>query len=330
MEDSKLPGPEEKRRSRILNVLRVVVSVGVLAILVSRVDLAEVRQLLADTAWLPFLVALGLFLLGALVRAYRWGVLVWALGVRASWWRLVGLYFVGAFFSQFLPTGVGGDAVKMYELSHDDERAAAAISSVLVDRFLGLFVLFAIALLALAGGYELVTPQVRLVIALVFVASLVGAGLLLQRTWIEAWGRRLGVGRLLGRFRLLRELYESIHLYGPVALSKALVASVGWNLILVVAYYLLGQAVGINLSLWYYFLFVPIISVLLMIPSLGGLGVREGATVILFRQVGVPESQAFALALAYDVTLWTTALIGAGLYILQGIRGTRRGSRAQR
>jgi hypothetical protein len=327
MEGPKPPSSDKQSRNRILNVLRVVVSVGVLVILLSRVDLAEVRQLLVGMAWLPFLVALGLFLVGALVRAYRWGVLVWALGVRATWWRLVGLYFVGAFFSQFLPTGVGGDAVKMYELAHDDEGAAAAISSVLVDRFLGLFVLFAIALLALVGGYELVTPQVRLIIAIVFVASLVGAGLLLQRTWIEGWGQRLGVGRLLGRFRLLRELYESVHLYGPVALSKALAASVAWNLILVLAYYLLGRAVGIDLSLWYYFLFVPIISVLLMLPSLGGLGIREGATVILFKQVGVAEPQAFALALAYDVTLWTTALIGAGLYIGQGIRGTRRGAR---
>ena len=58
-----------------------------------------------------------------------------------------------------------------------DHRAAAAISSVLVDRFLGLFVLFAMALLALAGSYELVDPQWRIFIAAVFVGSLVAVAL---------------------------------------------------------------------------------------------------------------------------------------------------------
>ena len=97
-----------------------------------------------------------------------------------------------------------------------------------------------------------------------------------------------------------------------------------WNLILILGYYLLGVAVGIDLSAWYYFLFVPVVSAVLMVPSVGGLGVREGTTVLLFRQVGVGESQALALALAYDLTLLANGLLGATLYILQGARGARR------
>jgi hypothetical protein len=152
---------------------------------------------------------------------------------------------------------------------------------------------------------------------------LVGAALILQRTWIASLGTRLGVDRVLGRIKILRELYESLYLYGTVALLKASAASLAWNLILVFGYYLLGLAVGIDLQLWYYFLFVPIISVLLLIPSVGGLGVREGATVFLFTQVGIPETQALALALAYLVALWLIALSGGFLYFIQGMRGTR-------
>jgi len=311
---------KSKTRNRILNLLKVIISLGVLAVILSRVDLEEVIQLLYAMEWIPFLGAIFLFLSGSLVRAYRWEALVWALDVQVSWWRLVSLYFVGAFFSLFLPTGVGGDAVKMYELSRDDRKAAAAISSVLVDRFLGLFVLFAMALLALVGGYELVTPGIRILIAAVFVGSLIGAALVLQRTWIEAWGRRLGVDRLLGRIKILRELYESLHLYGSAALLRATAASVVWNLMLVLGYYFLGLAVGIDLSLWYYFLFIPVISALLTVPSVGGLGIREGATVVLFSRVGVDKSQALALALAYDVTLLANGLIGAVLYVVQGMQ----------
>jgi len=89
-------------------------------------------------------------------------------------------------------------------------------------------------------------------------------------------------------------------------------------------YYLLGLAVGIDLSLWYYFLFIPIISALLMIPSVGGLGIREGGTVLLFSQVGVDEHQALVLALAWDITMLVTGLIGATIYIIQGVREARK------
>lgn len=311
-------------RKRFANILRIAVSLaGILALVLTQ-DLDQMVRLLGEMDWWAFLGALSLLLLGSFVRAYRWGSLVWALGIQASWLRLTGLFFIGAFYNLFLPTGVGGDAVKMYELSRGDGDTASAISSVLLDRFLGLFVLLAMALLVLVGSSQLVRPDVRVLIVVVFFACLTGVALLRQRTWIEAWGRRLGLAQLLGRFKILRELYTSFHLYGTAALLRATAASILWNLMLIFAYRLLGSAVGIKLPLGYYFLLVPVISVLLIIPSVGGLGIREGATVVLFSQAGVPESQALALAVAYDATLFVTALIGGCVYIFQGVGGMRR------
>lgn len=308
-----------------MNLLRIVVSLGLLVVLLTQVNIGQTVQYLATMNWIPFLGAQILFLGGVLVRAYRWGFLVWALDVQVPWWRLATLYFVGLFFSLVLPTGVGGDVVRMYELSQDSKETAAAISSVLVDRFLGLFVLFALALLALTVGYQIVTPQVQILIAVVFAGCLAGVALVLQRTWIESWARRLGLDRLLGRIKILRELYDSLHLYGPAALLRATAASVVFNLMFILTNYLLGLAVGIDLSLWYYFLFVPIISAVLMVPSIGGLGVREAAYVILFGQVGVDRDHALALALAYLATMVFAGLIGAIIYIIQGVRGVRKG-----
>jgi uncharacterized protein (TIRG00374 family) len=310
-------------RNRVANILKVAISLaGIVAIAVTQ-DLRQVTQLFQEMDWWAFGGALLLILLGTLVRSFRWGTLVWALGIEAGWMRLTGLFFVGTFYNLFLPTGMGGDAVKIYELSRDDGDVASAISSVLVDRFLGLFLLFALALFVLAFGSELVGPDVRILIVVGFSACLIGVVLLLQRSWIETWGRRLGIGRFLGRFKTLRDLYESVHLYSAVTLARAALASVVWNVILILSYYLLSLAVGIELSIGYFFLFVPVISVLLLVPSVGGLGVREGATVVLFSQAGVPESHALALALAFDVTLLVTALIGASIYIFQGLFGMR-------
>ena len=311
-------------RGRLTDLVRIAVSlVGLVAVLLTQ-DLNQVFELLTSLDWRPFVVSLLLFLSGSFVRSYRWGSLVWALGIEVGLARLTGLFFVGTFYNLFLPTGMGGDAVKMYELSRDDGDAASAVSSVLVDRFLGLFVLLAMALLVLAGSHQLVRADVRAIIVVGFFGCLLGVVLLLQRTWIEGWGRRLGLNRLLGRFKILRQLYGSIHLYGTAALVRATMASVVWNLILILVYYLLGISVGVDLSIGYYLLFVPVISVLLVVPSVGGLGIREGATVLLFSRVGVSEAQGLALALAYDVLLVASALIGAIVYIRQGVAGLRR------
>jgi uncharacterized protein (TIRG00374 family) len=287
-------------------------------------DLEQVLRHLRDMNWLLFGMALLLFLAGSLVRAYRWGTLVWSLGIQVSWLRLAALFFVGSFFNLFLPTGLGGDAVKMYELSQDDGKTAEAISSVVVDRFVGLFVLFALAVLALMGGYRLVGSEVLIGIAGVFVVCLVAVALLLQRTWIESWGRRMGLDRLLGRVRILRELYASVRLYRTADLLRATAASLVWNLMLIFGNYLLGLAVGVDVSLYYYFLFIPIISVLLTLPSIGGLGIREGAYVLLFSQIGVANSQALAMAFAFDLYLLINGLIGALIYLAQGMREVRQ------
>lgn len=314
---------DKRTRDRLANLLKIAVSLVGILILVLTQDLGEAVRLLSKLNWLPFLFGFLLFFLGVPVRAYRWGSLVWSLGVAVGWWRLVSLYFVGSFFNMILPTGVGGDAVKMYELSRDDHKVAEAISSVLIDRFLGLFVLFAMALLALVVGQELVPIEVRFVIALIFLLSVVAVVLLFQRTWIESVGKKLRLDRLLGRFKILKDLYQSLHVYSKPALLRASAASMVFNLMLIVGYYFLGVAVGIDLALWYYFLFVPVISAVLLIPSVGGFGIREGTTVLLFSQVGVSDAQSLALALVYDFTLLAIGLFGAIVYIVESLLETK-------
>lgn len=315
--------PKPRTRNRVLNVIKVAVSLGFLVLLLARADLAQVRQSLREMDLGLFLGAVVLYLGGVLLRAFRWGVLLQSLGVQVPWRRLVSLYFVGSFYNLVLPTGYGGDAVKMMELA-PDSGASSAISSVLVERFSGLFVLFLLASLALLGSYQLVTPIVAAAILGVTLVSLVGVGLLAQRTWIATLGRRLRLDRLLGRFKILRELYASLYLYSLRALAVATAASLLFNLMQILANMLLAAAVGIHVPAIYFFLFVPIIAFSTTLPSVGGLGLREGAYVFLFGQIGVDHDQALALAFARDMTLLIDALIGVAIYVVQNVRESRR------
>ena len=213
----------------------------------------------------------------------------------------------------------------MMELSQDGAEGPLAVSTVLVDRIMGLLVLFAMALVALPFSWRLVPPAVSLALLTLIAAVAVGIYLFLNRSLVEELARRVPpLGKLLARPKIAA-LYASFHHYDRPALARAAGASLVFNLSLIATQAYLGRAVGVHLSLWYFFLFVPILSSLLTVPiSISGFGVREGGYVVLFGQAGVAAPQAVAMSLLFYAVNAITGLVGGALYLAQGAAGLRR------
>jgi len=307
-------------RTRLLNLLKISLSLGLLVLIFTRVGIGEAIVAIRRMDFRAFVVAYLLFLVGILVRAYRWQVLLEAVQLQASLRRLVVLYFVGSFFNTFLPTGVGGDVVRVYELSRDTRRTPESVGTVLVDRMAGLVVLFALAILALPFSGGLITTDLRLAVLLIAGGGILAAWLLFQASWADRILRLLPFG---DRFRgQVTHLYEALHACGMGGMTRALTVSLFFNLLLIAVVAVLALGLGIRVSLWYFMLFVPLISFSLTLPiSISGLGVRETTFVLLFGQAGVKQPQALALSLGfYGVTL-ATGLVGGALYALEGMRG---------
>jgi hypothetical protein len=276
------------------------------------------------------------------VRAYRWQVLLSALEIEVPLGQLTALYFIGFLFTNVLPTGFGGDPIRMYELSRYTHRAAESAGTVLADRFFGLIVLQAMAVVALAFGYPLVEPWMIAFTVLLFVGSLVVVWLLLNRRLWQRLGERLKPlaslgqkqgsvlspalskveGKVEGIATGLKRFYESLHGYSISAIGKTLSVSLVFNILLITMNYLLGLSLGDRVSIWYYFLFVPITSIVTILPvSFAGLGVREGAYVFLFTQAGMPRETALSLSLlVYVISIFAPGLIGGVIYVLKGAR----------
>ncbi|HHX43430.1 MAG TPA: flippase-like domain-containing protein [Chloroflexi bacterium] len=312
-------------KNRRSNLIKIAVTLGLLLVMVFTLDLSQVWGALASARWADLAIALLLYQVGIIVRAYRWQALLRAFGITASLPRLTRLYYVGMFFNSFLPSGFGGDVVRMVELSQDGADTSLAISTVLVDRIMGLLVLFVMALIALPFSWQLVPATVTLALLALIAGVALGIYLLLNRPLVEALARRLPpVGKLLAR-PTIAALYASFHRYDRPALVRAAAASLVFNLSLIVTQAYLGRAVGVHLSLGYFFLFVPILSSLLTLPiSISGFGVREGGYVVLFGQAGVAAPQAVAMSLLFYAVNALTGLVGGVLYLVQSARGLRR------
>ncbi|MDH4136097.1 MAG: flippase-like domain-containing protein [Anaerolineae bacterium] len=333
-------------KKRLLDLAKVIVSLILIVLLLREIGLQETLEKLLQVHPGYLLAALVVALLGVVVRAYRWQVLLSALEVEVPLGQLIALYFIGFLFTNVLPTGFGGDPIRMYELSRYTQRTAESAGTVLADRFFGLIVLQAMAVLALAFGYQLVEPWMIAFTVLLFVGSLVSVWLLLnQRLWqslgerlkpLASFGQKQGAfpstgsghglskleGKAEGIIKGLKRFYESLHGYNVAAVGKTLGVSLIFNISLITMNYLLGLSLGDRVSIWYYFLFVPITSIVTILPvSFAGLGVREGAYVFLFTQAGMPRETALSLSLlVYVISIFTPGLIGGIIYVLKGAR----------
>jgi len=313
-------------RKQLLNVLKIAVSLILIVVILRSVDLATLWKVVRQANLWLLGAALAVSFVGVILRAYRWQILLEDQGVHASMGELSALWFVSFLFTNLLPSGIGGDAIKMYELSRSSERGAQAVSSVLVDRFMGLFALQAIALVALVFSWQLIPGRIVAFTIVIFGVSLLVAWVVSYRRLWDMLERRVPLMDRLLSIKMVRALFDSLQSYSRPALLRAFGVGVAFNVLLIGMNVLIGQALGAgNLPLAYFMVFVPITSVVLLAPiSFAGLGVREGTYVFLFTQAGLSQEVALSLSLlVYVLGTVGPGIVGGVIYIARGTRGYR-------
>ena len=260
---------------------------------------------------------------GVLIRAYRWQVLLDAIGVRVPIGELTAIYFIGFLFNNLLPSGVGGDAVRMVELNRHSERGSDAVTSVVVDRFIGLSALQAIALVALIFDWKAVPAIVAYFTIVIFLAGLILGYLLINRPLYLALQTRIKLFKRLTEIKFVGNLFESFQRYPLPALGRSYLISLLFNIVHIAMHLFIGLGLGAQATLAHYAIFVPITSLVLLIPiSFAGLGVREETYRQLFGQVGVPSEIGVALSLlVYFFGNICTGLFGGAIYLMRSVRG---------
>jgi glycosyltransferase 2 family protein len=314
------PSEPSRRSARLALLIKVAISGTLLAVLFWRVDRPAFLASLGSLS-VPFLLGcVALYVLGYVVSVFRWQLLLRAEGIRLSTWRLGLVYFEGAFFNLFLPTLIGGDIVRGYFIYRMTRGHDASIASILVDRLCGFAALMVIAVSALAlarGRFD--DPQVTVAIATVAACFACLMVVLLNRTLTSRASSVLGmVG--LARFQAkLQGLVDAIRRYRQHrrALVQALALSAFLQALIIVTYYFIGVALNLGVPLVYFFLFVPLITALAMLPvSVAGLGVREGGVIYFFAKVGVDPATALGMSLVwFSLTLVVSCLGGLAFLV---------------
>jgi glycosyltransferase 2 family protein len=131
-------------RKHLVLAIQIVVTAVMLTLLFRDFDwTAFWRILLTMPAWF-YVVSFGAILLGQMLYAYRWRLMLTALGIGVPFKVVFEQYIVGVFFNNFLPSTMGGDWAKVYYLGRQEGYLRVG-ASILIDRLIGLFLLAAMA-----------------------------------------------------------------------------------------------------------------------------------------------------------------------------------------
>ncbi len=311
-------------RARLSAVLKVLISLGLIAYLFMRINLAEVQEALAAAHYGYLALALLLYFGAIALNVYKWGYLLRTQKLKVPFTRLLSHTFVGLFFANLPLSQVMGDIARGVDLArHTQGQGAEVAVSVLMDRLVGLasFLFASVVTLAFAifslGRTDLSSLWVAVLLALLALA--LALAVLLSRRLRELV-ERLFTWRPLKRFTALyQHLSEAVQMYRSDmgALAMAFLIALLGVLVTSVVNFLAAESVQAAIPLLWVFVFNPLTPVAQFIPSVGsGLGVNQGVFVLLYSIIGrvAGQPQALAMSLAMQVIIYIASLPGGVLW----------------
>ncbi len=306
-----------------LGLLKVAVSLGLLALLLTRVDLSSVGQTLRAADMRLIAAALGLGCADRILQAAKWRLLLTSSGTQIGFGAAVVNTYVGNFAGLFLPASVGGDVVRVWLLRETKLPTAEVVASILVERAFGV-----LALVLAAGAGVLLADTLDVPVpAGMATTVLVATGVLLLAIvasfrldisgaldWVGRVGARFSLGELAG------QLPDSYRRYGKrkPALFTFLILSVIEVGAIAVMYGLTVRALGLDTGWLPLLVVVPAVLFLQRLPiSIDGLGVSEGAITWFLIQLGETPEAGLAVAVAMR-------LVGIAIILPGGLLWWRR------
>jgi glycosyltransferase 2 family protein len=308
--------------------LQLTVSASLVAYLVWKIDIGQTADEIASSNPLYVLAAVAIYVLTLVPMAWRWQVLLASKGVHEPLGWLTRLYLIGYAASQVLPTGVGGDAVRIVEhVRRRPNVKGETAGAVLMERVVGsagILIVVAIGLALAVGRYDNLGPFIWVEVACVILLLAFGLVLFSRRANSFLQEHVFPRGRAIRLHRPLSAVWTALHGYRSQkrALALALAATIGVQFVRMLAIWLCGEAVGVDVSPLVYVILGPLLFLVTMIPvTVNGLGVRESFFVFFLDRFGVPADSAFAAGFLFFAVTIATALPGGLILAWRSLRG---------
>lgn len=300
--------------------LRISISIILLIFLFKQVDKKILLETIKGSNKYLLFLSLFIFFITYPLGLLRWKMLLNAADIRLSFKRVIIAFAGGMFFNLFLPSTIGGDLVRSLDLAAHTRRPREVVATVFLDRLSGYMGLVAMALLAVSFGRSFIQDKSVFIYIAIITAILIGILTVSFNNFLFSKINKLLRPPNAGRIReWLRDLHQEIHIFKrhKKAIVNNLVLSFIIQAINPAVFYVIALSLGIKINIVYFFVFLPIISAVTMLPiSIGGLGLRDATTIFFFTRAGVSKDLTFAMSLLAFFFILICASVGGIIYVL--------------
>jgi uncharacterized protein (TIRG00374 family) len=317
-----------KIKKYIFFFTKLLISFGLIFFVFSSINLSRIKTILQDLHPFYFFAALILALLNSVIATYRWRIVLKVPNITIQYKNLLSLFFVGFFFNTFMPGNIGGDILRGYDLGRVSGRNKESYISIFMDKIIALLSLMLITLVSCYfAGQEILETRLFFVVLLILSIFTVVVFLFFYSSILKHFIILLNSVKLRRTHDLLYDLFQHLSLYKRRldAIALAFIVSFLSHCVLIFTIFCLSLSVQSTVNLRFFFLIVPIVIFLSMIPiSIAGLGIRESGFAYFFPLVGMGKESALLIGLLFFFLLIINGLIGALIYLSRDIRSYRK------
>lgn len=274
----------------------------------------QILKAFASTDVPTFFLGFLIFVAACAAASVRLKLLIGAQDIVVTFRETLPLTFIGYFFNNFLPTAIGGDVVKAYYLSHKTENKIGSYASVFVDRIIGLITMVLMAFAALLFVKEgTVDNTIKYIVYTITLCSILAIVFMTNKRLAKKLSFLLFIVKPLKE--KFKKIYEIIHeyQYQKLLMVKSFAISFISQILFFMSLWVVAMSLGGRIPVKDLFIKTPIISMMSLLPSINGLGLREGSTVVLFGPI-IGQDKAFAVSILWLLVLLCISIIGGIIY----------------
>lgn len=304
--------------------LRLIIGLSFLVFLVWFSGISNIWEHLKKIDLLMSTLCIAILLVAQAISSLRWQWILAAEGVKIPLFTLFQSYMIGMFMNNLLPTSIGGDISKTYDIYRLTGDKALSLTSVFFERFTGLVALLSLSWIGITFSLQTSPPVIYWTWFAINAGCVLMLAAIFQGSWTERLLLHLSEGRLQKVGRFLNLCYTKLAVYRKRKrlLAKLIVVSFPIQLGTIFIYQIIAVSIGIHLPFYFFLFSVPLITLIALVPvTIGGLGVREGMTVLMFSAVGITQDVAVTMSLLYLVVSYVVSLVG-GLFLQYALKAS--------
>ena len=299
---------------------KFLVSGGLLYLLYRKMPVHEIAAVFQGAEYRYLVPIFVLLLVNTVISAWKWQLFLEADGVRMPLTTLVTTYLIANIYNMFLPSNIGGDSYRIYDIRRRSGQGMRTAAAVFADRVSGFVAMITLGVLAAPfAALRFQEPLFFFGPLAIFLVMATVLTALFRQTPFQWFMRVTRLERIRILARLAEKFFLSLSVYGNnrSLLLRTMAISFVFQLTVFVVIYCMALALGARISFFYFCAFLPLIGLLEVLPvSINGIGLRDAGYVFFFGQAGMNDAQTRSLALVYLGVAALYSLVAGGMALV--------------